>query len=129
MLVKTSQYQFTNLSSDELIEEAITRKEGVYCVNGALSVETGYRTGRSPKDRFIVRDNITSDTVDWCLINQPITPAVFQKLWQKANDFIADKDIFISDLKVGADEKDFLPVKTITEYAWHQLFVRNLFIR
>ena len=129
MLVKTSQYQFTNLSSDELIEEAITRKEGVYCVNGALSVETGYRTGRSPKDRFIVRDNITSDTVDWGLINQPITPAVFQKLWQKANDFIADKDIFISDLKVGADEKDFLPVKTITEYAWHQLFVRNLFIR
>src|SRR5204862_3977565 len=73
-----------NLSANALFEHALQRKEGTLAVNGALSVNTGKRTGRSPKDRFIVRDAVTDSTVQWNAINQPVSPAVFDALWEKA---------------------------------------------
>lgn len=121
---------YTNLSADELVKMALARKEGVLAANQALTVTTGARTGRSPKDRFIVKDGLTEKTVDWNTINQSIAPEKFDALWQKAEAAINQKDCqFVSYLKVGADDKHALTVKVITELAWHNLFTRNLFIR
>lgn len=119
-----------NLSAEELVEIALARGEGELASNQALVVKTGARTGRSPKDRFIVRDEITENQVDWNTINQPISPEKFNALWQKAQDYLDTRDAhFISFLKVGAHEELGVPVKVITELAWHNLFARVLFIR
>lgn len=118
-----------DLSQQALVEQAIKRKEGVLSQSGALRVETGKRTGRSPKDRFIVDDKTTHETIDWGVVNQPISAAAFDALWQKANAYIADKDFFVSHLRVGACDEHFLPVKVITETAWQNLFARHMFVR
>src|SRR3990167_7695522 len=120
----------TNLSSQELVEIALARGEGVLASNQALTVRTGARTGRSPKDRFIVKDELTEKTVDWNTINQPISPEKFNLLWNKAENYLRQKDhSFVSYLKVGAEEKFTLTVKVIAELAWHNLFAHDLFIR
>lgn len=125
-----NQKTFTNLSASELVNMALARNEGVLAANQALSVTTGARTGRSPKDRFIVKDSVTANVVDWNTINQAFAPEKFTALWQRAEDYLNQKDcVFISYLKVGAEEKYALPVKVITELAWHNLFTQTLFIR
>lgn len=121
--------QYTDLSVAELYKEALKRNEGILASNGALSVTTGSRTGRSPKDRFIVKDKMTENTVDWGSINQPISPEKMEALWKKATEYLKNKDTFVAHLRVGADEQFFLPVKVTTELAWHNIFVRQLFIR
>lgn len=118
-----------DLTVEELINKALDRNEGVLSANEALTVNTGRRTGRSPKDRFIVKDAKTAPVVDWNQINQPFDQENFQKLWQKAEDLINAKEHFVSHLFVGAEPTYALPVKVITELAWHNLFVQNLFIR
>ncbi len=118
----------TDLPRKELIDLAIDRREGVLGANQALSVTTGNRTGRSPKDRFIVKDQNTADTIDWGSINQAIEPQCFDKLWSKAEAYLENRDHFTSHLRVGADIEHSLPVKVITETAWHTLFANNLFI-
>jgi phosphoenolpyruvate carboxykinase (ATP) len=119
-----------NLSAAELINMALTRGEGILAANQALSVTTGPRTGRSPKDRFIVRDDVTDSTVDWNDINQPLSQDFFTRLWNRAMAHIHTKDaIFISDLSVAANDTYTLPVKVVSELAWHNLFTQNLFLR
>jgi phosphoenolpyruvate carboxykinase (ATP) len=121
---------YTNLSTSELINMALVRGEGVLANNQALATTTGPRTGRSPKDRFIVKDNMTESTVDWNAINQPIATEKFNALWNKAFAYLNQKEAyFVSDLSVAADETYNLPVHVITELAWHNLFARDLFIR
>jgi len=121
---------YMNLSPAEWVDLALARKEGVLAQNGALTVTTGPRTGRSPKDRFIVKDAITEKEVDWNAINQPISSDKFDALWHRAEAYLQQKDaMFISYLKVGAEEKLSLTVKVITELAWSNLFTQNLFIR
>ena len=78
-----SNQSFENLSTADLAEQAVIRREGNLASNGAIVVETGHRTGRSPKDRFIVQEASTSDAIDWGDINQPIDPSVFDHLWDK----------------------------------------------
>lgn len=119
---------FQHLTTEALIQAAVERHEGVLAANGALCVNTGTRTGRSPKDKFIVRDVNTEETIDWGVINQPISEARFQALWQKALDYVQHIDLFVSELQVGADPHHYLPVTVLTEYAWHNLFARQLFI-
>ena len=119
----------SDLSSDELINEALNNGEGVLSASGALSVTTGKRTGRSPKDRFIVRDAQTADRVDWGTINQPIERDRFNALWEKASEYLSKRTVYVSHLRVSADDENFLPVNVMTEMAWHSLFARNLFIR
>lgn len=121
--------QRTNLSTDELVKAAVERGEGVIAANGALTVDTGVRTGRSPKDRFIVRDAMTEKEVAWGVVNQPISADVFNALWARVEDYLADKETFAASLQVGADKSHSIGVKVINELAWHNLFVRNLFIR
>lgn len=121
---------YLNLSTQELVEMALSRKEGVLAANQALNVSTGARTGRSPKDRFIVKDEMTKHTVDWNLTNQPIEQDKFTALWNKAVNYLEQQDCtFASYLKVAAEDKYSLNVKVLTELAWHQLFTQTLFIR
>ncbi len=125
----SSSKNFIDLSTNELIKFAVGRKEGVIAANGALSVTTGKRTGRSPKDKFIVREPNTEKDIDWGPINQALSEERFHALWQRAESYTKEIDLFISNLQVGADSNSYLPVKVITEYAWHNLFARQLFIR
>lgn len=121
---------YTNLSTNELIDIALARKEGVLAANQALNVTTGARTGRSPKDRFIVKDVMTETAVDWNTINQPIESEKFSALWMRAKNYLENQECsFVSYLNVAAEEQFSLPVKVITELAWHNLFTRTLFIR
>lgn len=117
-----------NLTTDELVRAALARGEAVLAANGALSTETGKRTGRSPKDRFIVRDSITDNTVDWGSINQPIAADVFSRLWQQTAEYLAELDTFEGVYRVGEHSEYGLTVRVTTETAWHQLFAKNLFI-
>src|SRR3990167_7445494 len=115
-------HTMTNLTTEQLINKALDRKEGILSANGALSVTTGKRTGRSPKDRFIVDDEATHETVDWGPVNQPISQEKFEALWKTAEEVLKDKEHFVSHLQVGEDPHYGLPVTVITELAWHNLF-------
>ena len=128
--MQTTSRSRVNLSVKELVDAALARGEGELAANQALVVKTGARTGRSPKDRFIVRDQVTESAVDWNAINQPISTEKFDALWQKASDYLASCDEhFVSYLKVGAHETLGVPVKVMSELAWHNLFAQVLFIR
>lgn len=119
-----------NLSTPELISAALTHREGQLAANQALVVKTGARTGRSPKDRFIVKDALTQNEIDWNTINQPISSEKFAALWEKADHYLKSKDsCYVANLWVGAHETFGIPVKVITELAWQNLFANVLFIR
>lgn len=119
-----------NLSIKELVDAALARGEGELASNQSLVVKTGARTGRSPKDRFIVRDDVTESQVDWNATNQGIATDKFNALWLRAEAYLESKETsFTSYLSVGADDKYGVPVKVMTELAWHNLFAHVLFIR
>lgn len=118
-----------NLPAPMLIEEALRRGEGILSASGALVARTGKRTGRSPKDKFCVREPGSESHVWWGDVNVAIEPAVFDKLQAKAWNHLANRDLFIQDLYAGADPNHRLKVRVITEYAWHSLFARQLFVR
>ncbi|MCB1828376.1 MAG: phosphoenolpyruvate carboxykinase (ATP), partial [Coxiellaceae bacterium] len=120
---------YRDLTTKELIHMALERGEGELSANGAFAVTTGSRTGRSPKDRYIVKDVLTENEVEWGNVNQPTTPDIFASLWQKAENTLKEKESFISHLRVGEDQDVGLSVTVITEFAWHNLFARHLFIR
>jgi phosphoenolpyruvate carboxykinase (ATP) len=111
------------------VEAAIARGEASLADNGALVALTGARTGRSPRDKFIVRDDITTGTVDWGKVNQPFDPAKFEALLQRVVAHMRERDLYVLDLRAGADQQYRLPVQIIAEYAWHALFVKQLFVR
>ncbi|MCL6249572.1 phosphoenolpyruvate carboxykinase [Altererythrobacter sp. KTW20L] len=119
-----------NLGTAALVEQALVKGEGKLTKDGALLVDTGRFTGRSVKDKFVVRDAITEDTINWGAINQPMTPEHWANL--KA-DFLAavkDKDeLYVADLFGGSQPEYRVNVRVITQMAWHSLFVRTLLVR
>lgn len=120
---------FSGLSSDDLVSISLERGETVLASNGAICAKTGKRTGRSPKDRYIVKDELSANTVDWGIINQPISQEKFSELWERVCSYLAERDSFVGSYKVGQDAQYGVSVEVETEYAWwHQLFAKNLFI-
>ncbi len=114
-----------NWNEAQLYEFAVATGEARVAEGGALVVETGKHTGRSAKDKFTVRDATTEDTV-WWDNNAAMTPAHFDALWSDFSAHLADKDLFQQDLFGGADLDHRLPVRVLTEYGWHALFIRHL---
>lgn len=118
-----------NLTQAELIEKALQNKEGSLASTGALTVDTGTFTGRSPKDRFIVEDDITKDSVWWGNINQPISEAIFDRLYTKMIGYLEEKTVYVRDMYAGADKTYRLRVRFINTFAWHNLFCYNMFLQ
>jgi phosphoenolpyruvate carboxykinase (ATP) len=118
-----------NLPTPQLVESALLRGEARLASNGSLVATTGARTGRSPRDKFIVDDAITHDAIDWGRVNQPFASNKFDALLERVLAHMRERDLFIQDLYCGADTTYRLPIRIIAEYAWHALFVRQLFVR
>ncbi|MCA0986438.1 phosphoenolpyruvate carboxykinase (ATP) [Guptibacillus algicola] len=118
-----------NLSVSELVERSLSTKEGTLTSTGALRVETGKYTGRSPKDKFIVREDSVKDKINW-ETNQSISSEHFESLYTKVLDYLGEKkDLYVFKGFAGADQAARLPIQVINEYAWHNLFAHQLFIR
>jgi len=118
-----------NLFPAPLVEAALRRGEAELAAGGSLVAGTGKRTGRSPKDKFTIKDAVTEDKVAWGSANQPFPPDKFDALYERVLDHLKGKELFVQDLFCGADPQYTLPIQVINEYAWHSLFVRQLFIR
>ena len=118
-----------NLGRADLAEEVLSNKEGFLTDDGAIVVKTGKFTGRSPKDRYVVEDTKTKDTVFWGDINRPISSEVFDGLLNKMTAWMRDRTLYIRDAYVGADPRYKLNVRVINTLAWHNLFCYNMFIR
>jgi phosphoenolpyruvate carboxykinase (ATP) len=117
-----------NLAPAALYEEAIRRGEGVVAAEGPMVCRTGEHTGRSPKDKFLVREPLTEQDIAWGAVNRPMDPADFARLHTDVLASLQGSELFVLDCFAGADPKYRVPIRVITEYAWHSLFAHNLFI-
>ncbi|MGI6587479.1 MAG: phosphoenolpyruvate carboxykinase (ATP) [Peptococcia bacterium] len=118
-----------NLSLPELMEKAIKREEGVLTNRGSLRVTTGKYTGRSPHDKFFVKDETTNELINWGKINNPLSTENFQKLFSDIMTYLKGKELFVFDGFGGADPQHRLNLRFINEQAWQNIFARHLFIR
>src|SRR3954454_7809202 len=117
-----------NLSQAVLCEEARRRQEGWRASNGPLACRTGQHTGRSPNDKFVVREPSSEAEIAWGKVNRPLDPSRFDALHKDMLASLAGKELFVLDCFAGADPAYRLPVRIVNEFAWHNLFCRNLFI-
>ncbi len=127
--IRTAKEVLWNLGTAQLVEYSLSQQEGILASGGALVVRTGQHTGRSPKDKFVVRDSHTEDEIWWGSVNQPFEPERFDALYKRVLAYLQDKRLFVQDCFVGADERYRIPIRVITQYAWHNLFARQLFVR
>ncbi|MEW4097455.1 phosphoenolpyruvate carboxykinase (ATP) [Bacillus altitudinis] len=119
-----------NLSVPKLVEKILARNEGVLTSTGAVRATTGAYTGRSPKDKFIVKEENSEHKIDWGQVNQPISKEAFDRLYTKVVSYLKERDeLFVFDGFAGADEKYRMPITVVNEFAWHNLFAKQLFIR
>ena len=117
------------LSPNELQSKAIENGQGVETLNDTLAVNTGEFTGRSPQDRFIVKDDITKDRIWWGDINIPFESDKFQKLYDKVVDYLSEKEVYVRDSYACADNDYRLNIRVINEYPWSNMFAYNMFLR
>lgn len=125
-LAKTVYFQ---LDANTLVEQTLTRKLGEVSDTGALCIQTGKFTGRSPKDKFIVKDDFTRDTIDWGEVNIPISTATFERLLEKMSLHIKDKEVWVRHCYAGADPNFQMNVTVINTSPWANLFCHHLFLR
>ena len=118
-----------NLSPEKLADIAVEKGQAVRTSSGAISVDTGEFTGRSPKDRFIVKDEITEDAVWWGNINIPFESDKFDQLYDKMVDYLSGKEVYVRDAYACADPKYKTNIRVVNEYAWSNMFVYNMFLR
>ncbi|MCL6572143.1 MAG: phosphoenolpyruvate carboxykinase (ATP), partial [Bacillus sp. (in: Bacteria)] len=121
----------TQLSVPQLVEKVLSRNEGTLTSTGAVLVSTGKYTGRSPQDKFFVMEESTKDKIDWgSPSNQPISEDIFTSLYKKVLEYLKQRnELFVFKGFAGADKKSQLPIQVVNEFAWHNLFVHQLFIR
>ena len=117
-----------NLSVPALYEEAVRRQEGVIAAEGPLVCRTGHHTGRSPNDKFLVREASAEKNVAWGAVNRAMSESYFNTLHGDFLNSLQGADLFVQDCQAGADPQYRLSIRVITEFAWHSLFARNLFI-
>ena len=120
---------YWNLSTAALCEEAVRRREGMMAHLGPLVVRTGHHTGRSPEDRFVVREPSSQDKVWWGEMNHPFPLEKFEALRNRLLAYLQGKDVFVQDCYAGNDPRYRVPIRIITEDAWHNFFARNMFVR
>lgn len=119
---------YWNLPSEALYEEVVFRNEGKITHLGPIVVETGKHTARAAQDKVVVRESSTEDHIWWGQYNRPYSPEKFNDLMNRVQGFLQGRDVFVQDCFAGADPAYRLPVRIITEYAWHSLFARNMFL-
>jgi len=117
------------LSSNELHHKTLEKKQGKESSLGAIAINTGEFTGRSPMDRFIVKDDITKDEVWWGDINIPFESDKFDKLYDKVVSYLSEKEIFVRDSYACADPNYKLNIRVVNEYPWSNMFAYNMFLR
>lgn len=119
---------FWNTVSPVLVEHTLLRGEGLLAHHGPLVVDTTPYTGRSPKDKFVVREPEVEGEIWWGEVNQPFAPEAFEALYQRVVQYLSERDLYVQDLYAGADRRYRLAVRVVTESPWHALFARNMFI-
>jgi len=124
----TTAMQYRNLAPAELVEHAIRRGEGELSRDGAFVARTAPHTGRSPNDKYVVREPSSADRIWWGSVNVPMEPAQFAALRQRILDYMKDRDLFIRDVHAGADPAYRVPLRVVSTRAWASLFVYNMFL-
>ena len=119
---------YWNLSMEALYEEAVFRGEGLMSAGGPFVAHTGRHTGRSANDKFTVRHNDSENNIWWGTYNRPFDNDKFDGLYTRMLGYMQSRDVFVQDVYVGADDNYRMPIRFVTEYAWHSLFIRNMFI-
>lgn len=119
---------YWNLPTEVLVEEAVFRNEGAVVAGGAYVAFTGKHTARSANDKFVVRHTDSENNIWWGVYNRPFAMEKFETLYGRMLGFLQGRDVFVQDVYAGADENYRLPVRIVTELAWHSHFVRNMFI-
>ena len=117
------------LSPTELHNETLENNQGKQASTGALAINTGEFTGRSPQDRFIVKDAVTQDKVWWGAINIPFESNKFDALYNRVTDYLSEKEIYVRDSYACADDNYSLNIRVINEYPWSNMFAYNMFLR
>ncbi len=120
---------YWTLTTGALVERIVTRREGVLAHEGAIVVRTGNHTGRAPNDKFIVSSQNGGEKIWWGKVNKQLDPAYFDRLYNHMRSYYQGRDVFVQDATAAAHPDHQLPIRVITETAWHSLFARNLFIR
>ncbi len=120
---------YWNLNTPTLYEHIVKRGEGMVAHLGPIVVRTGSYTGRLPKDRFIVKDNFSSEKIWWGKYNLPFDEEKFKSLYLRVLAYIQGRDLYIQDCYAGAYEKYSIPIRVVTEFSWHSFFARNMFVR
>ncbi|HXU34743.1 MAG TPA: phosphoenolpyruvate carboxykinase (ATP) [Thermoanaerobaculia bacterium] len=120
---------YWNLSPAALCEQAVRRDEAYLAAGGPLLCDTGVYTGRSPEDKFVVKNAASEADIWWGNVNKPFDPEKFEGLYERAREHVAGKDLFVFDGYAGCDPRYRIKVRVITEKAWHCLFARNMFVR
>jgi phosphoenolpyruvate carboxykinase (ATP) len=127
LFLKNDRRLHENLTREELISSVRERNEGFITKSNSVVVKTGIFTGRTPKDKYVVKSQKTADRVWWGSVNQPITEEQFDRILHDQLEYLKDKELFLQELSVGDVESMCLPITVITETAWHSLFSLNLF--
>ena len=127
--LKNTGNQFWNLTPAELVEDTILQGQGILSDTGALAIDTGEFTGRSPQDRFIVEDDITKDSVWWGGINKGISEAHFDTIFERMQAYLSGRDLYVRDSFACADDDFRMNIRVITELPWANMFAYNMFLR
>jgi phosphoenolpyruvate carboxykinase (ATP) len=120
---------YWNLPTPAIYEQVIKHGEGILSHLGPLMVRTGHHTGRSANDKYVVKEPSSEHNIWWGKVNRPISPEIFESVHRRMDLHLQTQDVYVQDCFVGASPKHKMPIRIISQYAWHSLFARNMFLR